>query len=96
MNIPELLLRRFEAAELREIDQKRCFIVSREVFAEIVSNLYQAGWEVIGDSGFTRRYKMESINISVSSADEPRYLICTPALPLLDDLWDKKFKGDKK
>jgi hypothetical protein len=93
MNTIDMIVSRLKDAQVKEIESKRCFIVNRETFLMIGDDLRRAGIPLEYDPRFGRTHKFETIEFSASSADEPRYLICTPVEKILDILWDRKVKS---
>lgn len=92
MNPIERLLDIIRAALPKEIDEKRCFVLTRKAFYEALHLMAEAGMGIEGDPTLLRKHKMDNFELSLTTGDTAPYYICTPADPIIDTIWEAKKK----
>jgi hypothetical protein len=87
-----LVTKILEKAECKEIEGFRCFVVPWGDFQDIFERLEGP---VFTQDVLTRKHEMENFELRLSSLEEGKYYVCAKSEPVLDELWKKKFKGNK-
>ncbi len=79
------------AGECRIISDLRCFIVHRSIFTAI----YERCPETYTNRELNKQ-GYDNFEFRYSTAEKIPYYICTEAVPLLDQLWEKKYKPQQE
>lgn len=95
MNI-ERIVKLLENSECKQLEGLNCFIVPMNEFFEIMAELRGVWTPPNGLPSrdiLTRRHQLENFELCLSSVEKGKYYVCAKSTPVLDELWEKRFKG---
>jgi hypothetical protein len=86
------VLKVLDNAECKLVDDKRCFVISLTDFYRVIEILAAHGVGGRTDDKLQRTHGLDNIEFRMSVLEKEVYYICAKTEPLLDRLWEAKFK----